>query len=701
MEKIILNILGMTCAGCAQGLENAVKKLDGVSDTSVNFAAEKLTVSFEQDKISLGEIHGAVKKSGFAVADVHEKNSPKDELKTYRNKFITAALFAFPLLYIAMIPMLGINMPFSAALHHFMENQPLNYALLQMILTLPILAAGSNFYTDGIAAIFRKNPNMSSLVAISTASAFGYSLYNTFLIAVGDFSAVDSLYFECAGVIVALILLGETLELAAKGKTGEAIKKLMRLAPDTALVIRNGAETEIPAREVEIGDIVVVKPGAKIPVDGCVTEGFSSVDESMLTGESAPADKKSGSSVFAATLNTNGSFRFKAEKIGSETALAQIIKLVEEAQGSKAPIAKLADVVSGYFVPAVGLIAALAGVVWFFVSGSVETALTAFISVLVIACPCALGLATPTAIMVGTGKGAENGILIKSGAALETAHKIDAVVLDKTGTVTEGKPVVLDIKGGVLQLAASLERFSEHPIAKAICARFTGEYLDVTDFEAVPGHGVQGMIDGKKVEIRRGIKVYSDNEYLGKIAVADKPKPTSKKAVEIMESMGLEVIMLTGDNAETAAGIAELTGIKKVIADVLPQDKANVIKKLQSEGKTVAMVGDGINDAPALAQSDVGIAIGSGTDVAIESADIVLMKSDLMSVPAAVRLSRATVKNIKQNLFWAFAYNTLGVPIAAFGLLNPMLAAAAMCFSDVSLLLNVLRLKKYKLEVNK
>jgi Cu+-exporting ATPase len=610
---------------------------------------------------------------------------------------------------------------------------------------------------------------MDSLIAVGTTAAVGYSVYNVFLIISGDHMAVDSLYFETAGVIIALILLGKTLEAVSKGRTSEAIKKLMGLAPKTALVIVNGEEKELPIEEVQVGDIIVVKPGGKIPVDGKVTEGYSAVDESMLTGESMPVEKKSGDSVYGATINSNGVIRFKAEKVGDETALAQIIKLVEDAQSSKAPIAKIADVVCGYFVPIVCIIALAAGVAWFIAASTgisnlphgksaLEFALSIFISVLVIACPCALGLATPTAIMVGTGKGAENGILIKGGEALETAHKIQTIVFDKTGTITEGRPKVTDVitvhgveKNYLLQITASAEKGSEHPLGQAIVqsAQEQGMELSaISHFEAVTGRGIEAVINGvsvitgnKKLMDERNIsftelETESDNlaaegktpmyvafngKQAGIVAVADVVKLSSKTAIERLHKMGIEVAMITGDNKKTAAAIAKQVGIDRVLSEVLPQDKSAEVKKLQDvcdnvrgekcklfsqtnrQRRFTAMVGDGINDAPALAQADIGIAIGSGTDVAMESADIVLMRSDLMDVPTAITLSKRTIRTIKQNLFWAFGYNVLGIPIAAgllyiFGgpLLNPMFAAAAMSLSSVSVLSNALRLKTFK-----
>jgi len=706
MENYTLKIGGMTCSSCAAHAEKAIKRLTGVESVSVNLATESAAIIYDSKVVRLQAIKMAIKKVGFVPI---ESEQPFMNVKTggLWTKFILSAVFALPLLYIDMAPMAPFALPFSANLHHLMESSPLLFAILELLLTIPVICIGYKFYTVGFPALFRRNPNMDSLIAIGTSAAFLYSLFNTILIALGNIEAMDSLYYETAGVVITLILLGETVEVYSKGRTGESIKKLMGLAPNTAFVLNDGIEKEIPVEEVKIGDVIIVKPGSKIPVDGVVLNGNTAIDESMLTGESMPVDKQADDVVYAATINTTGTIQFRAEKIGKDTALAQIIRLVENAQGSKAPIAKLADVVSGYFVPIVCSIALVAGIAWFFgTGGDLGFALTVFVSVLVISCPCAMGLATPTAIMVGTGKGAEHGVLIKSAAALETAHKIDTVVFDKTGTITEGKPEVVSVEGDVLQLAASLERYSEHPIAKAICAHYDGDYLEVNNFNAVIGQGIEGFINDKKVEITRGVRVLVDGEYVGRVVVSDKPKKNSDVAVARLKEMGIETVMITGDNRETAEAVAKKVGISRVLAEVLPKDKTDEIKRLQAEGHKVAMVGDGINDAPALTQADVGIAVGSGTDVAIESADIVMIRSDLMDVPTAVNLSKLTIRNIKQNLFWAFGYNILCIPIAAgvlhlFGgpMLNPMIAAAAMSFSDIFLLLNVLRFKRSKVNL--
>ena len=741
MKTEIISIYGMTCAVCANGIEKGVGQLEGVNRATVNFATEKLQVEFDEAKITAEQIRKTVKKLGFRTDIIDEDKVRKDkEIKIMWVKFIIAAVLAVPLFYISMAPMIPWGKwPLPAALD--MMHYPVTFTLVQLALSTPIVIVGYRFYTVGFRAMIQRNPNMDSLIAIGTSSAFIYSLWHTYLILRGDIiDVMGVLYYETAGVIVTLLLLGKVLEAVTKGRTSEALKKLLGLAPKTAFIIQNGEEKEIPIEEVEIGDIIVVKPGVKIPVDGIVTEGHSAVDESMLTGESMPVDKKDGSAVYAATINTTGALRFRAEKVGSDTALAQIIKLVEEAQGSKAPIAQLGDVISRYFVPVSCLIAIVAGISWFLVTRDIEFALTVFLAVLVIACPCALGLATPTAIMVGTGKGAENGILIKSGEALETAHKIDIIVFDKTGTITEGKPKVTDIltttgmeADELLLFTASAEVTSEHPLGQAIVNEAKDKKIElvaVNDFQSITGRGIEAMIQGravvagnKKLMMERGISlaelsvasdklaeagktpmyVALDGKLSGIIAVADVVKPSSKAAIAALHKMGIETVMITGDNQKTAAAIAKEVGIERILAEVLPHDKSNEVQKIQEEGRRVAMVGDGINDAPALTQADVGIAIGSGTDVAIESANIVLMHSDLMDVPTAIQLSKKTLTNIKQNLAWAFLYNMILIPVAAgvlyiFGgpLLNPMLAAGAMGLSSISVLGNALRLKGFK-----
>lgn len=739
IKDYTFKVEGMTCSACANRVERVTQKIEGVELAVVNFATEKLTIKLDADVASYGQVKAAVEKAGFQL--VSEEDTIKGEEKKHDEasklliRFIISLIFAVPLLIISMGHMVGMPLP------HLIDPMmnPFNFGIVQLILTLPVVMAGYKFYQVGIKNLIQLSPNMYSLIAIGTLTAFFYSVFGIYKITQGDASYAMHLYFESAAVILTLITLGKYLEAVSKGKTSQAIKALMGLAPKTATIERNGRELEVPIEEVVVGDLVLVKPGEKLPVDGEVIEGSTAIDESMLTGESIPVEKTVGSVVIGASINKTGFIKYKATKVGRDTALSQIVKLVEDAQGSKAPIAKMADIISAYFVPIVIGLAILSSVAWLLAGETGVFALSIFISVLVIACPCALGLATPTAIMVGTGKGAEYGVLIKGGEALETTHKLSKLIFDKTGTITEGKPKVTDIvttnlsEEQLLIYAASAEKGSEHPLGEAIvrAAIDRGYQLcELESFNAIPGHGIEVSIQGKqmllgnkKLMIEKTIDVSSlsetsdqlaydgktpmymaiDGQLAGIIAVADTVKESSKKAIETLHQMGIKVAMITGDNQKTADAIARQVGIDLVLAEVLPADKANEVKKLQETGVKVGMVGDGINDAPALAQADIGIAIGSGTDVAIESADIVLMKSDLMDVSTAIKLSKATIRNIKENLFWAFAYNVLGIPVAMgvlhlFGgpLLNPMIAAAAMSLSSVSVLLNALRLRRFK-----
>lgn len=739
-------IEGMTCASCAQTIEKAVGKLSGVDKVSVNLATEKMQVSYNPSAISVSDVTGAVSNSGYAAVlettDTQdhsraEKREKKEKrMKQLLNRFGISIIFTIPLLIISMGPMVGMPLPniVDPTINAF------NFSLLQLILTLPIMVVSWEYFQKGFKTLFKGHPNMDSLIALGTAAAFVYSLAATIATGLGYGNFSDLLYYEVTGVILTLHTLGLFLEERSKGQMSSAIEKLVNLAPKTARVIRNGVEQEITVDEVALGDVIRVRPGESMPVDGVVVEGRTSVDESMLTGESIPVEKESGDEVIGASINKNGSIDYRATRVGSDTTLSQIIKLVEDAQGSKAPIARMADIITGYFVPIVIALAVLAGIAWLIAGQSGIFALSVIITTLVIACPCALGLATPTSIMVGTGKGAEHGILIKSGEALETTHNLDTIVFDKTGTLTEGKPIVTDIlvtplitKENLLYYAASGETGSEHPLGEAIVQKSKEENMTLAKpdhFEAIPGHGIRVEIEGKdmyignrKLMLEQKIDLSSmekesdrladegktpmylsvDGELAGIIAVADTLKENSVKAVKELRRRGVEVIMITGDNKRTAKAIAKQVGIDSVLSEVLPEDKAKEVKKLQEAGKKVAMVGDGINDAPALAQADIGIAVGSGTDVAIESADIVLMRNDLTAVLTAIDLSHVTLRNIKQNLFWAFAYNFVGIPVAmgllyifSGPLMSPMFAAVAMSFSSVSVLLNALRLRRFK-----
>ena len=746
-EKKEYKLSGMTCASCAMTVEMAVKDLETVEDVSVNLATERLSLlpkaGFDSQQVlaAVAEAGYQAEEKGIAKpSDVNEEAVARTQaLRRKKQELLILLLTALPLLYISMGSMVGLPLP--SFLDHMAH--PLVFVLSQLLLTLPAVWIGRGFYQRGFRNLIKKHPNMDSLIAVGTSAAFLYSLYSVSQVFLGHHPFVHQLYFESVAVIIALVLLGKYLESSAKGKTSQAIQSLLELVPSQATVIRYGEAVTIDTEDIRVGDIIRIKPGERMPVDGLVTEGQTFVDESMMTGESVPIEKKVGDTITSATINQNGSIDYQATRVGSDTTLAQIVRLVEEAQGSKAPIAALADKISLYFVPIVLSLATLSALGWYFLAGeSLSFSLSIFVAVLVIACPCALGLATPTAIMVGTGKGAENGILIKSGQALEAAYQLNTIVLDKTGTITIGKPSLTDLlplsdfnRSDLLQLIASAEQHSEHPLAQAILEAAEEEVLDllpVSHFEAVIGRGLSAQIEGRQLLVgneslmkeksidssafqeqllelsqdgKTAMFVAVDGQLAGILAVADEMKSSSLKAVQELQSMGLEVIMLTGDREETATAIAQKAGIQKVIAGVLPDGKAAAIKNLQEAGKKLAMVGDGINDAPALVQADVGIAIGSGADVAIESADVVLMHSDLQDVVKAIKLSQATIRNIKENLFWAFAYNTLGIPIAMgllhlFGgpLLNPMLAGLAMSLSSVSVVVNALRLGRFKMK---
>ena len=752
--KQTFNVSGMTCSACSAHVEKAVCRLEGVAEVNVSLLTNSMQVTYDEDAASSEAIIAAVKNSGYgaslpqaagtAAPAVRQEDVMAGELAQMKHRMVWSFAFLIPLFYISMGHMMGAPLP---GFLTGMDNA-LAFAFTQLLLTLPIMYLNDKYYKVGFKTLFRGAPNMDSLIAVGSMAAVAYGVFAIYQIGFGlghgDGDLVAKyhmdLYFESAGMILTLITLGKFLETRSKGKTSQAITRLMDLAPKTARVLREGGEMEIPVEEVLVGDRIVVRPGQAIPVDGTVVEGASAVDESALTGESLPVDKGPGDKVAAASINKSGSFVFEATRVGQDTTLAQMIRLVEEASSSKAPIAKLADKVAGVFVPVVMVIAAVTALVWLAVTRSPEQALTAGVAVLVISCPCALGLATPVAIMVGTGKGAENGILVKSAEALETLHAIDTVVLDKTGTLTQGRPQVTDIlpaggvtESGLLGLAACLEAPSEHPLGAAIVEEAGARGLPrqpVERFAAVHGRGVEAVLGGRRclagnrammeeagvdlsawedraqalaAQGKTPLYFAKDTSLLGLIAVADTPKPTSRDAVAAFRSLGIDVIMLTGDNRRTAGAIGAQLGVTEVMAEVLPQDKERKVSELQSQGRKVAMVGDGINDAPALARADVGLAIGAGTDVAIESADIVLMKSDLLDAAAAVELSRATIRNIKENLFWAFFYNSLGIPLAAgvfFPLLgwqlNPMFAAAAMSLSSVCVVSNALRLRFFK-----
>ncbi len=732
-EKAEFAITGMTCAACSTRIEKGLNKLEGVTKASVNLALETASVEYSPSQIAPQDITQRVEKLGYGAK---LKSEEKEEEQSYREKELSKQKGKFWFSLILSVPLLW------AMVSHFTFTSfiPLPHMLMnpwvQLALATPVqFVVGKQFYVGAFKALRNKSANMDVLVALGTSAAYFYSLYSS-LKSLGSSAHTDQLYYETSAILITLILLGKLFEANAKGRSSEAIKKMMGLQAKTAVVVRDGAEVEIPVEEVQKGEVIFIKPGEKVPVDGEIIEGQSALDESMLTGESVPVDKNIGDKVIGATLNKNGFLKIKATNIGKETALAQIIKVVEEAQGSKAPIQRLADYISGIFVPIVVGIALLTFFVWYIwiAPGEFAPALEKLIAVLVIACPCALGLATPTSIMAGSGRAAEFGILFKGGEHLEAMHKIDTILLDKTGTVTTGTPELTDVRiaqgyeeNELLQLVASAERLSEHPLAQALVAGIKNKGIEIQEplsFEAIPGYGVKATVQERELlvgtkklmnqykvnidtaleemtnleqEGKTAMLVALDGKYAGMLAVADTIKATSKEAVSRLKEMGLEVMMITGDNRQTAQAIAMQAGIEHVIAEVLPEGKAEEVKKLQQQGKKVAMVGDGINDAPALALADIGMAIGTGTDVAMEAADITLMRGDLMSIADAIEMSRKTISNIKQNLFWAMGYNTLGIPIAAVGLLAPWVAGAAMAFSSVSVVLNALRLQRVRL----
>lgn len=740
VKEVTFPVGDMTCAACVNRIEKVCTKLDGVESVQLNLANETARIKYTPDIVTLDQIQDTIRKTGYtpgAVIDSSQDNNeqPSIELKTMKKKLGISAAFTVPLLIIVMGEMMGMPVPdFMAP-----EQNPLVFSFIQLLLLIPVVAAGYKFYTKGFLSLFQGAPNMDSLIAVGTSSAILYSLWNSWLIFTGDIAKVRFLYFETAAVIITLILFGKFLENLSKGRSSDAVKKLIGLQPKTALVINQGIEMIRPLDEIRIGDILLVKPGEKIPTDGIIVEGETTIDESMLTGESLPVEKQVDDEVTGATINQHGSIHIKATRVGMDTLLSQIVKLVEDAQGSKAPIARMADIISGYFVPVVMAIAALAGLAWYISGAGTVFSLTIFIAVMVIACPCSLGLATPTAIMVGTGRGAGLGILFKGGEALENAYRVDTIVFDKTGTITEGKPQLTNLKpcegweeDEILRIAASAEKGSEHALADAIVKAAQKKELELdktTEFKALPGKGIVAQLNQKEIILgnyalikEKGIPVPPDDltvqwsqegktpvylaidgQIVGMLAVADVIKPDSKDAIKQLHKLGIQTLMLTGDNKVTALAVANEVGIDAIISDVLPHQKAAAIKSLKEEGKKVAMVGDGINDAPPLAEADLGIAIGSGTDIAIETADVVLMQDSLENVVTVIRLSKATITNIKQNLFWAFGYNIAGIPIAAGALLlfggptlNPMFAAAAMAMSSVSVVTNALRLRSFK-----